>query len=132
MKIKQFMLQIMGKKSIIMTILPSVIIIGIYSIFSPNLKGKQQKLEIQQLKALNQSLKKQNDSILYQIENLKIDMDRSDEIIHSLFEESNMFEEKAKNLSKELTTLKKQYDKASTHANSFTSGEIVEYFSNIK
>jgi predicted nuclease with TOPRIM domain len=132
MKFSQVINFIRGKKDVILTILPSVVIIGIYTILFPSTRGKQYKLEIKQLQALNDSLKKENDSILYQIENIKIDMERSDEIIHTLFDESRMFEEKAKNLSNELKTIKKQYDQASNHANSFTSGEIVEYFSNIK
>jgi len=125
MKFSQVINFIRGKKDVILTILPSVVIIGIYTILFPSTRGKQYKLEIKQLQALNDSLKKENDSILYQIENIKIDMERSDEIIHTLFDES-------RNLSNELKTIKKQYDQASNHANSFTSGEIVEYFSNIK
>lgn len=113
------------------TVLPSVLIIGIWTIFVPGIKDRQHKLEIKQLKAANEELKRKNDSILYQIDNLKIDMDRSDEIIHTLFDESKEYEHKADSLSKSIKSITKKYEKASNHANAFGSGEISSYFSNL-
>lgn len=115
----------------LLTILPSVVIIGIWSVFVPSLKDRQHKLEIKQLKAINDELKRKNDSILYQIDNMKIDMERSDDIIHTLFDESKEYEQKADSLSKSIKSIKNKYEKASNHANAFGSSEISSYFSNL-
>lgn len=114
-----------------LAILPSVIIIGIWSVLFPSYNQRKWKEEIKDLQSINKELKKKNDSILYHIESLKIDMERSDEIIHTLFDESKEFEEKADSLTKSIKSIKNKYEKASNHANGFGSNEIVGYFSNL-
>jgi len=131
MKISYLIEKIYAKKNLILTILPSVVIIGIYSIFSPSWRDRKYKTEINELKAQNDRLKKANDSIFTSIENMKIDMERSDEIIIALHQESELYHDKADSLSKSIKNIQNKYEKASNHANSFTSREIVGYFSNL-
>jgi len=132
MKIDNAIFKIIGKKNILTTILPSIVIIGIYSIFAPSYLSKKFKADIKQLKEINATLKHKNDSILYQVENIKIDMERSDEIIKSLFDESETYKIQLQSINTKYSSLKSKYEKANSHSDSFTSHQISEYFSNLK
>lgn len=84
-------------------------------------------------------LKLQNDSLVK--ENLKLDsLEKSylAELNSANFEilklegEDNTLEAKVKNMNKEITIIKKKYEKAKHYADSYGSDDIKRYFSNLR
>jgi predicted nuclease with TOPRIM domain len=118
-------------KKYLIQFLPSIIIISLFFIFFYSPSNKEAKKQIKELNLLNKRLGKANDSILVQINKYESDLNKSDEIIKSLFEEDAKLKDKMININSQLTTLKSKYEKANNHSNDFNSIDIERYFSNL-
>ena len=118
-------------KKYLIQILPSIIIISLFFIFFYSPSNKEARKRIQELNLENKKLQKANDSILVEIGYNNLDLERSDEIIESLFKEEADLKDKMNNLNSQLTTLKSKYEKANSHSNDFNSNDIKRYFSNL-
>jgi predicted nuclease with TOPRIM domain len=118
-------------KKYLIQILPSIIIVSLFFIFFYSPNNKEAKRQIKELTILNKRLQKANDSILVKIEYYNLDLDRSNEIIQSLYKEDAILKDKVLLLNSELKTLKSKYEKANNHSNNFSSNDIKRYFSNL-
>lgn len=85
--------------------------------------------EIKSLKKENALLKKKNDSIFINIRTLELRASGLDIQIEQLKQVEADYEKKLNSVNKELSTLKKKYEKANSHSDSFTSAQIQRYFS---
>ena len=125
------MLNISIIKKYFVQILPSLLIISAFFIFTKSDFDKKSKIELKRLKAENDSLAKVNDSIFEKIITYEEDMKAQDEIIKSLFEENYSQQEELKNLKKDIKTIQAKYEKAKSHSDHFSSADITRYFSDL-
>jgi uncharacterized coiled-coil DUF342 family protein len=119
-------------KKYLIQILPSIIIISLFFIFFYTPSNREAKKKIQELNLMNKRLQKANDSIQNEIVSFQEDLQKSDEIIESLFQEENVLKDKILKLNSQLTNIKSKYEKANNHSNDFNSNDIKRYFSDLE
>ena len=119
-------------KKYLIQILPSIIIISLFFAFIHVPNERASKKRIKELNLINKQLKQKNDSIQVEIVKFQEDMVKSDEIIKTLMEEDFLLKEKVNTLNNKITNLKHKYEEANSHANSFDSSAIKQYFSNLQ
>lgn len=118
-------------KKYALEVLPTIIILSFFYIFTQGDYDEKAKDEIKKLKLENQGLKKTNDSIFATIKTFEDDISKQDEIISHLFNEQESFYKTLDSLDLALTKTKQKYEKATNHSNNFSSTEISKYFSNL-
>lgn len=112
-------------------ILPSLLIISAFYIFTKSDFDKKSKMEIKALRAENAKLSKINDSIFTEISIYEKDMDTQNEIIKTLFDQTETQQEELNKLKKDIKTIQKKYEQAKTHSDHFSSADIARYFSDL-
>jgi septal ring factor EnvC (AmiA/AmiB activator) len=124
------MLNIIKKYGI--QILPSILIISAFYLFTRSDFDKESKMELKRLRAENDSLAVVNDSIFNEISLYQHDLDSQDSIIALLMDETQTQQEELKELKKDLKTIRVKYEKAKNHSDHFSSADISSYFSDLK
>jgi hypothetical protein len=112
-------------------ILPSILIISAFYVFTRSDFDKESKMELKRLKIENDSLAIVNDSIFNEISLNQQKMDSQDSIIVILIDEAMGQQEELKQLKKDIKTIKTKYEKAKNHSDHFSSADIAGYFSDL-
>ena len=93
-----------------------------------NTGNQDLKLKLKELQKKNDSLIECNAQIENEIGQLNFQYQKADIVIEHLQKVDSMNSISLKAINTKLTTLKPQYEKVQTFANSFTSNEITSYF----
>ena len=112
-------------------VLPSILIISAFYIFTRSDFDKESKIEIKKLRAQNDSISLVNDSIFNEISLYQQDLDSQDSIIVILINENITQQDELKQIKKDLKTIQGKYEKAKNHSDHFSSADITRYFSNL-
>ncbi len=112
-------------------VLPSILIISAFYIFTRSDFDKESKIEIKRLRAENDSIRLVNDSIFNEISLYQQDLDSQDSIIVILINENITQQDELKQIKKDLKTIQGKYEKAKNHSDHFSSADITRYFSNL-
>jgi hypothetical protein len=113
-------------------VLPSILIISAFYIFTRSDFDKESKIEIKRLRSQNDSIALVNDSIFNEISLYQLKMDNQDSVIVILINENIVQQEELKKLKKDLKTIQGKYEKAKNHSDHFSSSDISRYFSDLK
>jgi predicted nuclease with TOPRIM domain len=104
----------------------AVVIVGYKGLF--NTGNQDLKYKLKELQKKNDSLIECNAQIENEIGQLNFQYQKADIVIEHLQKVDSMNSISLKAINTKLTTLKPQYEKVQTFANSFTSNEITSYF----
>lgn len=123
--------KILQYKKHFLPFLPTIIILGIFFTLFHDDFNRNSRKELKELKALNDSLKIENQKIMQDIKAGEEDMAKQDEIIKTLFEETFLLKEQLSDIKQEFKNVKNKYEKAKVFSDSFGSDDIKRYFSEL-
>jgi len=115
----------------IVPFIPSIVVIGIFLIFTDVSFNSEAKDEIKKLKSINNHLVIQNSLLEAKIDTALVEIDSSHERIINLSDSDYLLKRNISKLDSQITNLKTKYEKEKNHPSNYGADDIKRYFADL-